>query len=39
MTAFLARRVYEGHLEFADVPARFKEEVRAILKEQYGIDV
>lgn len=39
MADFLARRVYEGKLQFADVPDRFKSQVRIILKEKYEIEV
>ena len=39
MVDFLARRIYEGKLEFEDVPARFKEQVRIVLKDKYNIDV
>ena len=39
MAAFLARRVYEGKLNFADIPERFKEQVREILRDEYGAEV
>ena len=39
MADFLARRVYEGKLDFADVPERFKAQVRQILHDKYGYDV
>lgn len=39
MAEFLARRVYEGKLEFANVPERFKSAVRKILKDKYSVDV
>ena len=39
MAAFLARRVYEGKLNFVDVPERFKEQVREILRDEYGMEV
>jgi hypothetical protein len=38
MAEFLARRVCEGKLAFEDVPYRFKEQVRIILKEKYGME-
>jgi hypothetical protein len=37
MVDFLARRIYEGKLEFEDVPSRFKEQVRVVL-DKYNID-
>ena len=39
MADFLARRVYEGKLNFADVPDRFKQQVRQILHDKYNYDV
>ena len=39
MAEFLARRVYEGKLEFNKVPEIFKEQVRTILKEKYNMEV
>lgn len=39
MAEFLARRVYEGKLEFNMVPSVFKEQVRKILKEKYDMTV
>lgn len=39
MTDFLARRVYEGKLDFQDVPESLKHDVRIVLKEKYGIYV
>lgn len=39
MTDFLARRVYEGKLSFEDIPRQFKDSVRQILRDKYGMDV
>lgn len=36
MVEFLARRVFEGKLEFNAVPAKFKDAVREILINKYN---
>ena len=38
MAKFLARRVYDGKLSFDDVPEKFQEDVRKILKEEYNYE-
>ncbi len=39
MAEFLAMRVFQGKLSFEEVPERFKESVRTILREKYGMEV
>ena len=39
LAEFLAMRVYQNKLTFEEVPNRFKESVRTILREKYGMEV
>lgn len=38
MAEFLAMRVYEKKLTFEEIPKRFREEVKKILKEKYDTE-
>lgn len=39
MAKFLAMRIYEGKLTYDEVPAKYKDKVKELYKEMYGVDL